>query len=61
LGLRTGYKSKKGFEVFLEAKNLTNKIYAATVEPVGNAQIEGGDSFNPGNGRAFYAGISWKW
>ena len=61
LGFRVGYKSPKGFEVFFEAKNLTNKIYAATVDPVGNAQIEGTDDFNPGNGRAYYGGVSWVW
>jgi iron complex outermembrane receptor protein len=61
LGFRAGYKSRKGWEVFFEGKNLTNKIYAATVEPVGNAQVEGGDSFNPGVGRAFYGGFSYSW
>jgi len=60
-GFRFGYKSKKGFEAFFEAKNLTDKIYAATVEPVGNAQIEGARSFNPGNGRSMYGGVSWTW
>jgi iron complex outermembrane receptor protein len=61
LGFRAGYKSARGFEIFLEARNLTNKTYAATVEPVGNARIEGGDSFNPGNGRSFYGGVSTTW
>jgi iron complex outermembrane receptor protein len=61
LGFRMGYKSPKGYEVFFEAKNLTNKSYAATIEPVGNARIEGTNDFNPGNGRSFYGGISWTW
>jgi iron complex outermembrane recepter protein len=61
LGFRMGYKSPKGYEVFFEAKNLTNKTYATTVEAVGNAQKEGADSFNPGNGRSFYGGASWTW
>jgi iron complex outermembrane recepter protein len=61
LGFRMGYKSAKGFQVFFEAKNLTNKIYAATVEPVGDARVEGYDDFNPGVGRAFYGGVSWTW
>jgi iron complex outermembrane recepter protein len=58
LGFRVGYKSSRGFEVFFEIKNLTDRIYIATVEPVGNAQIEGSRSFNPGNGRSLYGGIS---
>ena len=61
LGFRAGYKSKKGFEIFFEAKNITNKTYAATVEPVGDARVEGTNDFNPGTGRSYYGGISWKW
>lgn len=61
LGCRLGYKNKRGLDVFLEVKNLTNRIYPATVEVVGNAQIEGGRSFNPGNGRSLYSGISCTW
>jgi len=60
-GFRLGYKSRGGLEVFFEVKNLTDKIYAATVEPVGNARTEGARSFNPGNGRSLYSGISWVW
>jgi outer membrane receptor for monomeric catechols len=44
-----GYKSRRELELFLEVKNLTDKIYAATIEPVGNARTEGVRSFNPGN------------
>jgi iron complex outermembrane receptor protein len=62
LGIRAGYKTTKGFEIFFEAKNLTNKIYAATVEPIADARIgQNTNSFNPGNGRAFYGGVSWAW
>jgi len=61
LVIRVGYKSSRGFEVFFEIKNLTDRIYAATVEPVGNARIEGSRSFNPGNGRSLYGGISCTW
>ena len=61
LGCRFGYKNQKGFSAYIDLKNLTNRIYAATVEPVGNARVEGSDSFNPGNGRAVYSGISYAW
>ena len=60
-GFRIGYKNTRGLELFFEVKNLTDKIYAATVEPVGSAQVEGGRSFNPGNGRSLYGGFSWVW
>jgi iron complex outermembrane receptor protein len=61
LNFQIGYKSRKGLKVYFEAKNLSNKIYAATVEPVGNARLEGYDNFNPGNGRAYYGGVAWVW
>ncbi|HLX61561.1 MAG TPA: TonB-dependent receptor [Planctomycetota bacterium] len=62
LNFRTGYKSPHGFTLFFEAKNLTNKTYAATVEPQADARVGGPpDAFKPGNGRAFYGGFSFKW
>ena len=62
LGVRLGYRTKKGLGVFFEAKNLTGKVYAASVEPLGDARAsDDNDSFNPGNGRAFYGGLSWVW
>jgi len=61
-GVRAGYKSPKGFEVFLEAKNLTNKTHAASVEAIADArQSTDNDSCNPANGRAFYGGVGWSW
>ena len=62
LGVRTGYKTKHGFEVFFEVKNLANKIYAASVSPIADANSAGVPNvFNPGSGRAFYGGVSWAW
>ena len=62
LGLRAGYRTVKGLQTFFEARNLTSQVYAATVVPIGDARA-GNDtaSFNPGNGRAFYGGVSWIW
>ncbi len=62
LGCRVGYKSPRGFQMYVEAKNLTNKIYAAYVEPIADARVgDDNNSFSPGNGRAFYGGVSWSW
>ena len=62
LGFRAGYKNRRGWQVYFEAKNLTNKIYAAYVEPIADARVgDDNDSFSPGNGRAFYGGVSWGW
>ena len=47
--------------MYLEGKNLTDKTYAAYVEPIADARVGDVDSFSPGNGRAFYGGVSWSW
>jgi iron complex outermembrane receptor protein len=61
-GLRAGYRTKKGLQVSFEARNLLDKVYAATVEPLGNARVSDDTAnFNPGNGRAFYGSLSWTW
>ena len=62
LGFRAGYKRPSGFQVYFEAKNLTDKTYAAYVEPLADARnSDDTASFSPGNGRAFYGGVSWQW
>jgi iron complex outermembrane receptor protein len=61
LGFKMGWRSKKGFSIFFEAKNLTDKIYAASVDPVPDAAPSQGpfEVFHPGDGRSFYAGVAW--
>lgn len=61
-GIRLGYQSKKGWELFAEVDNLANKIYAGSVQPIADARTAGGppNVFNPGAGRLFYLGASWK-
>lgn len=62
LGARLGYRTRKGFQVDFEVKNLTGQVYAATVEPLGDARTsDDSASFRPGAGRAFYGGVSWIW
>ncbi len=62
LGLRMGYRTRKGLQLSLEARNLLNKFYAASVEPLGDARSsDDTDAFNPGNGRALYGSASWIW
>jgi len=61
-GLKAGYKTTHGFSVFVEGKNLSDKIYVASTSIVNNAA--GADTnavFNPGNSRAWYGGVEWKW
>ncbi len=61
-GLKGGYKTKHGFSVFVEGKNLSNKIYVASTSIVNNAAgLDTNAVFNPGNGRAWYGGVEWKY
>ena len=62
LGFKIGFRSKRGFSVFLEAKNLTDKRFASAVDPIADARTASDARiFHPGDGRAFYGGISWNW
>ena len=65
LGFKAGYAFSHGkskFSVFLEAKNLTDKNYAASVDAIPNGQVPGDPQiFHPGDGRSFYGGVTWSW
>jgi iron complex outermembrane receptor protein len=68
LGFKIGYATdwgKSKFSVFVEAKNLTDKNYAASVDPIGDANPQGvfadPQVFHPGDGRSFYGGVTWSW
>lgn len=62
LGARVGYRSPKGWTVFAEARNLTNKHYAATAEPIADAGVGAATArvFHPGEPLSFYGGFEWK-
>jgi iron complex outermembrane receptor protein len=60
LGFKIGYRTQKGFSIFVEGRNLLDKTYAATTNVLQSATA--GDAvFQPGDGRAVYAGMEWKW
>jgi iron complex outermembrane receptor protein len=68
LGFKIGYATdwgKSKLSVFVEAKNLTDKNYAASVDPIGDANPQGifadPQVFHPGDGRSFYGGVTWSW
>lgn len=60
VGLKGGWKNEK-WGVFVEARNLTDKIYATSTGVILNAAGADAAQFLPGDGRAFYAGLEWKW
>lgn len=61
-GFKIGFRQKEGFSIFFEAKNLTDKHFASAVDPIADARTApGAQIFHPGDGRAFYGGVSWSW
>jgi iron complex outermembrane receptor protein len=65
LGFKAGYAfsiGKSKASVFIEAKNLTDENYDASVDPIPNGQNPGDPQvFHPGDGRSFYGGVTWNW
>jgi iron complex outermembrane receptor protein len=58
LNLRMGYENKAWhLGVFFEARNLTDKSYISAV----TVDDANGRFFAPGDGRAFYGTVSWRW
>jgi iron complex outermembrane receptor protein len=56
--VRMGYTYKPwNLEVYFEGRNLTNATYASSVVvDAANKRF-----FEPGDGRAFYGGVAWRW
>jgi iron complex outermembrane recepter protein len=58
LNVRLGYTYKPwNLSTFFEARNLADKQYISAV----TVDDANGRFFNPGDGRAFYGGVSWRW
>jgi iron complex outermembrane receptor protein len=66
VGIKAGYRTKKGVSGFVEVRNLTDKRYAATTGALRTAATGPGGAvvdqaqFFPGDGRSVYAGLEWK-
>jgi iron complex outermembrane receptor protein len=66
LGFKIGYASqwkKLKYQVFVEAKNLNNEIYATSVDPFPgeNAGDPPPQVYHPGDRRSFYGGLALSW
>ncbi|WP_334119089.1 TonB-dependent receptor family protein [Limnobacter sp.] len=61
LGLNASYKFSDKLRVFVDARNLTNKVYAATTGVIVNSNGADSAQFAPGEGRSVYAGVEVKW
>jgi iron complex outermembrane receptor protein len=57
VGLNASYKFSDTLRVFVDARNLTDKVYAATTGVIVNANGADSAQFAPGEGRSVYAGV----
>jgi iron complex outermembrane receptor protein len=61
-GFRVGYSRPTGLSIFLDCKNLTDQRYASSIDVIADARTQPKPQiFHPGDGRAFYGGVSWTW
>ncbi len=60
VGLKAGRNLREGFSWFVEGRNLADRAYAATTGVIADARGLDAAQFLPGDGRAAYAGLSWK-
>ena len=59
-GLKAGYDNGGNFSVYVEGRNLSDKAYIASTSII-NAANPSLALFEPGTGRAVYAGLKIKW
>jgi iron complex outermembrane receptor protein len=60
LGVRAGYRPSKGFSVFVEGRNLTDEIYAATTGVIADANGADSAQFFSGDGISVYGGLEYR-
>ncbi|MCX7553577.1 TonB-dependent receptor [Marinicella sp. S1101] len=58
-GLSVTYTQTNGLSWFFDAKNLNDQTYISTTLPIPDAGGSDGNYFYSGEGRAFYAGLTW--
>lgn len=59
LGLGAGWKLPHGVNLFVDARNLTNKRYVSNLSAITDAQKVSTAVFFPGDGRSVFGGVSW--
>jgi iron complex outermembrane receptor protein len=61
-GVRAGYDHERsGLSAFLELRNLTDRDYVSAVVVDADDVTQPGRFFEPGDGRAVYGGVEWRW
>jgi iron complex outermembrane receptor protein len=60
LGLKLGFDNGGPISAYIEGRNLTNKAYIASASIINQATATS-PLFEPGNGRAVFAGMKYRW
>jgi iron complex outermembrane receptor protein len=60
LGAKAGYDFGNGLKMFVDGRNLLDKAYISNTSVAASATASSA-LFNPGDGRAVYAGIEYRW
>lgn len=60
INFKLGYEAGGGWSGYLEGRNLADTRYIANVAIAGSA-TEASELYNPGTGRALYAGVQFQW
>lgn len=60
LNIKAGFDIGERSSLYVEGRNLIDKVYISTVAVAGTATA-GSELFNPGTGRAVFGGIRFKW
>ncbi len=61
LGFKLGYRAAAGWAGFVEGKNLTDEVYAATTGVIADARGRDSAQFLPGDGASVFAGLEYRW
>jgi iron complex outermembrane receptor protein len=61
LGFKAGYAFANGLTVFFDGRNLTDETYISNVSVVPVATAANSNLYFPGEGRALFAGIEFRW
>ncbi|MBA4234020.1 MAG: TonB-dependent receptor [Ralstonia sp.] len=60
LGAKIGFDNGGPWTAYLEGRNLTDETYISSVS-IANTANAASRLYEPGNGRAVYGGVQWKW
>ena len=60
LGLKAGFDNGGPVSAYIEGRNLLNKTYIASASIINQATVTS-PLFEPGNGRAVFAGMKYRW